>query len=265
VGSEAARFLKIRKERIGDYMQRFRHPSNLRNDPKFRAIEKNLDEAGYARAVKLLEIVAEVGGKGEEFSPEFTLRGNTDATWLADEWRISTKKAQATLEVFAGVGLIDAQAWSEQIVRIPLLNDCLDEYTQRQQKARNSRATTDQLPSHSGVATVTVPTKTGRAQAGAPKKDDTHSVPTQPTVKVQIAWTPLGISPCGTVQFKEIWETTWNGRGESEHLSEVMARCVEHCRLAEVEVPEAFHDARQEAEHRWFEEEISPYLTKESA
>jgi len=142
-------------------MQRFRHPSNLRNDPQFRAIEKKLDEAGYARAVKLFEIVAEVGGKGEEFSAEFTLRDNTDISWLADEWRISSKKAQATLEVFAGVGLIDAQAWSEQIVRIPLLNDCLDEYTQRQKKARNSRATTERLQSDSGVSPVTAPAKPG--------------------------------------------------------------------------------------------------------
>jgi len=75
-------------------MQRFRHPSNLRNDPKFRSIEKKLDEAGYARAVKLLEIVAELGGKGSEFSPEFTLRDNTDISWLADEWRISAKKVR---------------------------------------------------------------------------------------------------------------------------------------------------------------------------
>jgi hypothetical protein len=246
-------------------MQRFRHPSNLRNDPKFRSIETKLDEAGYARAVKLLEIVAEVGGKGDEFSPEFTLRDNTDISWLADEWRISAKKAQATLEVFAGVGLIDAHAWSEQIVRIPLLNHYLDEYTQRQQKARNSRATTELLQSDSGVSPVTVPTKTGRAQAEAPKKDGAHSVPTQPQVKVQTAWTPIQIAPCGTVQFKEIWETTWNGRGESEYLSDVMARCVENCRLSEVEVPEAFRDAKREAEQREFDEEVGPYLTKESA
>jgi hypothetical protein len=241
-------------------MQRFRHPSNLRNDPQFRAIEKKLDEAGYARAVKLFEIVAEVGGKGEEFSAEFTLRDNTDISWLADEWRISSKKAQATLEVFAGVGLIDAQAWSEQIVRIPLLNDCLDEYTQRQKKARNSRATTERLQSDSGVSPVTAPAKTGRAQVEAPKKDGAHSVSSQPHVGVQTAWTPLGISPCGTIQFKEIWETTWNARGESEHLSEVMARCVADCQLAEVEVPEAFRHAKQEAENQWFDEEIGPLL-----
>jgi len=241
-------------------MQRFRHPSNLRNDPQFRAIEKKLDEAGYARAVKLLEIVAEVGGKGEEFSPEFTLRDNTDIGWLADEWRISTKKALATLEVFAGVSLIDALAWSEQIVRIPLLNDYLDEYTQRQQKARNSRATTERLQSDSGVSPVTAPTKTERAQAKAPKKDGTGSVPTQLHVKVQTAWTPLQIPPCGTIQFKEIWESTWKGRGESEYLSDVMARCIADCRLAEVEVPEEFREAKREAEQREFDEEVGPYL-----
>jgi hypothetical protein len=241
-------------------MQRFRHPSNLRNDPKFRSIEKKLDEPGYARAVKLLEIVAEVGGKGEEFSPEFTLRDNTDIGWLADEWRISTKKAQATLEVFSGVGLIDPHARSEQIVRIPLLNDCLDEYTQRQQKARNSRASTERLQSDSGVVPVTVPTKMGRAQAEAPKKDDTGSVSTQLHVKVQTVWTPLGISPCGSVQFKEIWERTWNGRGESEYLSDVMARCIESCRPGEIEVPDAFREAKREAEQREFEEEVGPHL-----
>jgi hypothetical protein len=244
-------------------MQRFRHPSNLRNDPKFRAIEKKLDEPGYARAVKLLEIVAEVGGKGEEFSPEFTLRDNTDIAWLADEWRISTKKAQATLEVFAGVGLIDAQAWSEQIVRIPLLNDCLDEYTQRQQKARKSGVTLESLRSESGVAPIKIHDKAEHAPTEAVKKDGAHSVPTQFQPRVQTAWTPLGISPCGTIQFKEIWETTWNGRGESEYLSDVMARCIESCRLAEVEVPEAFRDAKREAEQREFDEEVGPYLRQE--
>jgi hypothetical protein len=81
---------------------------------------------------------------------------------------------------------------------------------------------------------------------------------------VQTAWTPLQIPPCGTVQFKEIWESTWNGRDESEHLSEVMARCIENCRAAEIEVPESFHDAKQDAEHRWFDEEIGPYLTDRS-
>jgi hypothetical protein len=241
-------------------MQRFRHPSNLRNDPRFRAIEKKLDEPGYARGVKLLEIVAELGGKGEEFSPEFTLRDNTDISWLAEEWRISTKKAQATLEVFAGVGLIDVQAWSEQIVRIPFLNECLDEYTQRQHKARNSRTTTDGLRSDSGVSPVTAPTESGRTQAASPKKDRAYSVPTEPQVKVQTAWTPLGIPPCGTIQFKEIWETAWNGRSESEYLSDVMARCVESCRLSEVEVPEVFREAKREAEQREFDEEVWPYL-----
>jgi hypothetical protein len=241
-------------------MQRFRHPSNLRNDPKFRALEKKLDEPGYARAVKLLEIVAEVGGKGEEFSPEFALCDNTDIGWLADEWRVSTKKAQATLEIFAGVGLIDAHAWSEQIVRIPLLNDCLDEYTQRQQKARNSRATTESLQSHSGATPTKVHDKREHAQPEALRKDSAHSVPTQPQAKVQSAWTPIQILPCGSVHFREIWETIWNDRDESEYLSDVMARCIENCRLAEIEVPEAFREAKREAEQREFDEEVGPHL-----
>jgi len=39
-----------------------------------------------------------------------------------------------------------------------------------------------------------------------------------------------------------------------------MARCVADCQLAEVEVPEAFRHAKQEAENQWFDEEIGPLL-----
>jgi hypothetical protein len=56
----------------------FKHPNNFRTDPKFRAIEKKLGEAAYARAVKLFEIVAERGGKADEFLPEFSLQKITD-------------------------------------------------------------------------------------------------------------------------------------------------------------------------------------------
>jgi hypothetical protein len=71
--------------------------------------------------------------------------------------------------------------------------------------------------------------------------------------------------PGPSVDFQEIWETTWNGLGESEYLSDVMAGCIENRRLAEVEVPEDFLDAKREAEQREFDQEVGPYLTKESA
>lgn len=94
-------------------MQWFKHLSSLRRDPKFWAIEKKLGEAGYARAVKLLEIVAEHG--------EINLRSLTSVDWLADELRISAKCTTQTLEVFADVGLIDTDAWTDQIIRIPIV------------------------------------------------------------------------------------------------------------------------------------------------
>jgi len=67
-----------------------------------------------------------------------------------------------------------------------------------------------------------------------------------------------------SVGSQEIWETTRNGRGESEYLSDVMARCIENCQLAEVEVPKAFREAKREAEQRESDEEVGPCLRSES-
>jgi hypothetical protein len=245
-------------------MQRFKHPSNLRNDPKFRSVEKKLDEAGYARAVKLLEIVAEQGGKGDEFSPEFALLDNTDIAWLADEWRISEKKARTTLDVFAGVGLIDPHAWSGQIVRIPLLNECLDEYTQRQQKSRNSRATPESVRSDSRVTPVKSATKVGAAHVESPKKDKAIAAvdALRPRVEAD-QWQAIKVEPCGSEEFGEIWGHTWRTRPDGEVLSDTMWRCIEACEQdqVEVQVPGLFREALQGE----FEKEMEPFYEERAA
>jgi len=83
-------------------MQWFKHYNDARRNPTFLAIEKKLGEAGYARSFKLLEIVAERGGKANKFRPVLDLKNLcTNLDWLADEWRISSKDAQETLDAFA--------------------------------------------------------------------------------------------------------------------------------------------------------------------
>src|ERR1700758_3817570 len=111
-------------------MQWFKHPNDFRNDPRLRVIEKRLGEAGYARALKLFEIVAERGGKADKFVPVLDLNSVcTDSDWLAEQLRITSEELQKTLETFATVELIDLKDWRKQIVRIPHMDGYLDEWT----------------------------------------------------------------------------------------------------------------------------------------
>jgi hypothetical protein len=155
-------------------MQWFRHPSNFRNDPKLRAIEKTLGEAGYARAIKLFEIVAEYGSKSGKFSPAFNLTATcTDITWLAAELRISVEDTQTTLETFAAVELIDAEDWRNQVVRIPSMKNHLDEYTQRQLRTKKSRQSPERVPTNSGATPDNVPIVSGHTPDTAKSPEQT--------------------------------------------------------------------------------------------
>lgn len=126
-------------------MRWFKHFNDARRNPKILAIERELGEAGYARAVKLLEIIASVGGTGSEFNPEIRLKDvTTSEEWLAAELNIPRPKLSQTCAVFSRVGLIDSRAWAKKIIRVPQMLDYKDEWSRR-----NSRAATEQLPSDS--------------------------------------------------------------------------------------------------------------------
>jgi hypothetical protein len=228
-------------------MQWFKHLSSLRRDPKFWAIEKKLGEAGYARAVKLLEIVAEHG--------EINLRSLTSVDWLADELRISAKCTTQTLEVFADVGLIDTDAWTDQIIRIPIVGPA---------QRKNPRVETAKAP-----PTPLQPAKKDApviAVTADPRKKKDAAVAADVALKEKAAgcWTPIGIPPCGPEEFQEIWQGIWENRGEAEKLSETMERCIQVCERGEVDVaiPLPFRHAWEEIVESEFQEEMEPFYAE---
>src|SRR5712692_1078667 len=113
-------------------MRWFKHFSDARMSPQLRKIEKKLGEAGYARAYKLLELVAQLGGLASEFSPKLDLNNSsTDLDYLAEVWGVKPRDARRTLKVFAEVGFIDAEKWKERVVCIPAMLEALDEWTRK--------------------------------------------------------------------------------------------------------------------------------------
>ncbi len=115
-------------------MRWFKHFNDARRNPKFRRIEKRLGEAGYARAFKLIEVVAERGGTGQNFSPIVDLKcQHTDLEWLAEELGIKPAEARRTLDLFASVHLIEPEEWKKKKVCIPQMVTYRDEWTRKRQ------------------------------------------------------------------------------------------------------------------------------------
>ena len=130
-------------------MRWFKHFTDARHNPKFRAIEKKLGEAGYARACKLLEIIGERGGSGKEFTPRLDLNEpHLDLGWLADELGIDRRSAKFTLGAFAKCKFIDPQAYQGNVIYVPQMIEYLDEWTRKRQP-RDSGATPESLRSNS--------------------------------------------------------------------------------------------------------------------
>jgi transcription initiation factor IIE alpha subunit len=106
---------------------------------QMRKIEKKLGEAGYARALKLLEVVAQAGGAASNFSPTLDLKSpTTDVDYLSDEWGIKSSEAKRTLRVFADTNFIDAEKWKDKVVYIPAMLEVLDEWTRRKKRKSSS-------------------------------------------------------------------------------------------------------------------------------
>ena len=141
-------------------MRWFRHFSDTRLNPKLRTIEKRLGEAGYARAMKLLEVVAQRGGSGKTFNPRLELKkAHTGLAWLADELGIAERELDKTLGVFAKVGFISPKSWRQRkVIYVPQMREYLDEWTRKGQPQRQlwsssgfAHAAEEKLRSGSGV------------------------------------------------------------------------------------------------------------------
>lgn len=152
-------------------MRWFKHLADARYNPKLKRIQKQLGEAGYARAMKLLEIVAQRGGTGERFQPRITLEDpSTDLRWLAEEWSIHPRTARFTLGIFAKVRFIDPGAWRENIVYVPAMKEYVDEWTRRR-RAESSGATPQSLLSNSPQSQSQKKNTEGEAES-EPESDD---------------------------------------------------------------------------------------------
>jgi hypothetical protein len=123
-------------------MKWFSHDSGLRNTPMMRGIRHELGEAGFSRAMILLEVLAENGGMTDDFCPELSLeKPQSDVTFWAREFdNISVAEVEKTLATFQKFELIIPFKESKTVCA-PMLSDRLDEFTRRKrsEKARGSK------------------------------------------------------------------------------------------------------------------------------
>lgn len=231
----------------------FKHFGDARRNPKLLRVERKLGESGYARFFKLLEIIAERGGKGADFRPELNLNGAaTDMEWLAAEWSVEEGAARDTLNLFATVGLIDEGAWSQSVINVPQMLEYRDEYVSRRQKKtpalKPQEVETDLKEKKRGrVVEVkeerngdypdTIPSVSGHELEGKKMYDSTDRLfePTGPM------WARIGIKHL-SVQFKEFAElaNAIEPRPE-ETKAEWCGRVIDACAAKDVPYPPEFY------------------------
>lgn len=226
-----------------------KHFSDARRNPKLLHVERKLGEGGYARFFKLLEIIAERGGKGANFRPEVDLTSTaTDLEWLSSEIGVEEGVARETLDVFAKVGLIDEGAWKQTIVAVPAMREYADEYVTRCKKriARSlevdsekkrtesrSRSRTEQNGDHP----ATVPTQSGHGAEGVQKMYD----PTDQLIEVTGAgWRKLGIRKLSErykpfVELVRSIKPTWD-----ETIAQWCGRILDACSVKDISYPPEF-------------------------
>ena len=123
-------------------MKWFEHDSSLRNTPMMQGIRYELGEAGYSRAMILLEVLAENGGLTTDFRPVLELgRPQSDFNFWAREFGgIPVEEVERTLTTFQKFDLI-IDFKTSQTVCAPMLADRLDEFTKRKrsEKLRGSK------------------------------------------------------------------------------------------------------------------------------
>jgi hypothetical protein len=94
----------------------FKHWHNLRSSPAMKQIQRQLGDAGFAAAIRLLEVMTQRCGSGEKFNPVLTLMPPTTKRWLGEEIITPTdegygafvadKTIEEYLDVFNLAGLI---------------------------------------------------------------------------------------------------------------------------------------------------------------
>ena len=129
------------------------------------------------------------------------------------------KRCAGNLGCVCEVQLIDPKALLKRIVRIPQMTEYLDEWTQRKQKAKNSRAALEQTPAQSKSKRIEK-----EAEAESQRKEKAVAAAAALlNKKTEDHWRALEIVPCGSIEFQEIWGTIW-GKQRGNHTCNVF-RC----------------------------------------
>jgi hypothetical protein len=63
----------------------FKHSYDLRNSPAMKQIQRKLGDAGFAAAIRLIEVLTYRSGVASKFNPVLTLCAPTSELWLAQE------------------------------------------------------------------------------------------------------------------------------------------------------------------------------------
>jgi hypothetical protein len=91
---------------------------------------------------------------------------------------------------------------------------------------------------------------TGEAEDATAAPTGLHTVKGKTSEICEEAWADIGIEPCGTVRFCETWERIYGDSTESELLSVVMERAIQHCQTNGIRVPPPFYAAKRKAEEK---------------
>jgi hypothetical protein len=103
-------------------MRWFKHGSNFRSSPAMFHIQRELGDSGFARAVKLIEIMTEKSGSGVNFNPRLELFAPTDEKWLAFELGCPLEELNETLEIFEQATFIELEMDEDRMGAI-IMND----------------------------------------------------------------------------------------------------------------------------------------------
>ena len=132
------------------------------------------------------------------------------------------------------------------------MTEYLDEWTQRKQKAKNSRAALEQTPAQSKSKRIEK-----EAEAESQRKEKAVAAAAALlNKKTEDHWRALEIVPCGSIEFQEIWGTIWGKRRESERISDTMEQCIQGCKRFGIPVPKPFYDVKRKVESREFDAEV---------
>ncbi len=154
-------------------MRWFKHFADARLMPEIRNVERVLGEAGYARAHKLFEFIAQLEkpGRGTLVDSLSLDMRSVGIPLLAELWGIRVREARRTLEAFSKSGLIDAGRFRDGVIFVPSMLDALDEWARKRVGKGELRS---QLRSNSGVTPESLRIDQSQTRSRREKRETNH-------------------------------------------------------------------------------------------